>query len=433
MKDLKGILIASLSLLLLSASAFGAQIIAIQAGNILTINDAAIENGTIILEGGKIAALGQDVVVPADIRIIDASDKFVMPGLIDAQSRLFVIDSELDETRPIAPELSILDALDPFIKERQEVSAQGVTAIYVAPGSRGLIGGKGAVLKLNGSKDVKKMLLKADVAVKATIGISANNESSSLARLENYSSIRETLLQTKVYVHNKEKYARELAKYNKEKAEYENKDSTKPAEKKDKPKRPAKFKSNPTYETIAKVLAKEIPLHIEAHRVTEILNALRLADEFGFFLILDKCTEGYMIAEEIARSKAHVIIGPVSTSFADMPGLEYRNHDIRNAAILSRKGIRLALGVSGRDGASTKFITLAAALAVANGMDKDTALRAITLTPAEILGVADRIGSLEVGKDADIVILSDHPLDARAQVEMVLIDGVIVFERKNRQ
>ena len=140
-----------------------------------------------------------------------------------------------------------------------------------------------------------------------------------------------------------------------------------------------------------------------------------------------------MVAEEIARRKATVILGPVSTSFVDMPILEYRNHDIRNAAILSEKGIKLALGVSGRDGASSKFITLAAAMAVANGMDRDMALRAVTLTPAEILGVADRIGSLEVGKDADIVILSGHPLDSLSRVEMVLIEGKTVFERKDQQ
>jgi len=150
-------------------------------------------------------------------------------------------------------------------------------------------------------------------------------------------------------------------------------------------------------------------------------------------LILDKCTEGYLVAEEIARRKATVILGPVSTSFADMPILEYRNHDIRNAAILSEKGIKLALGVSGRDGASSKFIALAAAMAVANGMDRDLALRAVTLTPAEILGVADRIGSLQAGKDADIVILSGHSLDTLSRVEMVLIEGKTVFERKDQQ
>lgn len=434
MRGIKGIVVlASLFLPFLSADAFSAQQIAIKAGTILPISDAPIENGTILIKDGKITAIGQNVAVDADARVIDASGKFVMPGLIDAQSRLFVIDSELNESRSIAPELNILDGLDPFIKEASEVSAQGVTAVYISPGSRSLIGGSGAVLKLNGSKDVGKMLLKADIAVKAAIGVSSNNESSSLGRLAHYSSIREALLETKIYMHNKRKYARELAEYNKKKAEYETKKEAKPAEKIDKPKRPARFRHNPTREILAKVLSKEVPLQIEAHRVTDILNALRLADEFGFTLILDKCTEGYMVAEEIARRKAPVILGPVSTSFVDMPRLEYRHHDIRNAAILSEKGIKLALGVSGRDGASSKFIALAAAMAVANGMDKDMALRAVTLTPAEILGVADRIGSLEVGKDADIVILSGHPLDTFSQVEMVLIEGKTVFERKDQQ
>jgi len=434
MKNIKRIFVlASLFLPYLSAGAFGAQEIAIRAGTILPISNAPIENGTILIKDGKIAALGQNVAVGADARVIDASGKFVMPGLIDAQSRLFVIDSELNESSSVAPELNILDGLDPFVKEAPEVAAQGVTAIYISPGSRSLIGGSSAVLKLNGSKDIGKMLLKGDVAVKAAIGVSANNESSSLGRLANYSSIREALLETKLYIHNKEKYERELAEYNKKKAEYDKKKKANPAEKIDKPKRPARFGPNPTHEVLAKVLSKEIPLQIEAHRVTDILNALRLADEFGFKLILDKCTEGYLVAEEIARRKAPVILGPVSTSFADMPRLEYRHHDIRNAAILSEKGIKLALGVSGRDGASSKFIALAAAMAVANGMDRDMALRAVTLTPAEILGVADRIGSLEVGKDADIVILSGHPLDTLSQVEMVLIEGKTVFERKDQQ
>ena len=428
------VVIPSLLLLFIFTSTVGGQDIAIRGGNILTINDAPIENGVILIKDGKIEALGQDVMMPADVRTIDASGKFVMPGLIDAQSRLFVIESELNESRAIAPELSIIDAIDPFIKEYREVLAQGVTAIYVAPGSRSLVGGKGAVLKLNGSKTADKMVLKADVAVKAAIGVSPNNESSSLTRLEHYSSIREALLETKVYMQRKEKYDRELAEYKEKKAEYEKKDSEREAEKKEKPKRPAKFRPNPTYEILAKVIRNEIPLQIEAHRVSDILNALRLADEFGFSLILDKCTEGYMISDEIARRKVPVIVGPVSTSFVDMPRLEYRNHDMRNAGILSKRRVKLALGVAGRDGASSKFVLSAAAMAAANGMDTDAALRAITLTPAEIFGVADRIGNLEVGKDADIVILNPpdvraDPLDALTQVETVLIEGKIVFEK----
>ncbi|MHC4205384.1 MAG: amidohydrolase family protein [Planctomycetota bacterium] len=431
MKGIKGIFVlASLFLPLFSA---GAQEIAIKAGTILPISDAPMENGTILIKDGKIAALGQNIAVDADARVIDAGGKFVMPGMIDAQSRLFVIDSELNERRSIAPELSILDGLDPYIKEAPEVAAQGVTAVYITPGSRGLISGSSAVLRLNGSKDVGKMLLKDGIAVKAAIGVSSNNQSSSLGRLADYSSIRETLLETKIYMHNKEKHEREAAKYDKKMAEYKKKKEAKPTEKIDKPKRPARFRTNPTHEVLARVLSKEIPLQIEAHRVTDILNALRLADEFGFTLILDKCTEGYLVAKEIAKSKATVILGPVTTSLIDMPRLEYRNHDIRNAAILSEKGVKLALGVSGRDSASSKFVAMAAAIAVANGMDRGLALRAVTLTPAEILGVADRIGSLQVGKDADIVILSGHPLDSFSQVEMVLIEGKTVFERKDQQ
>jgi len=413
----------------------GAENIAIKAGNILPIKGSAIEHGTILIKDGKIEALGRDVVIPSDTRIIDAKDKFVMPGLIDAQSRLYVIESELNERGAISPELNILDALDPFIKEHQEVLAQGVTTIYVTPGSNSLLGGRGAVLKLNGSKTADKMVLKADVAIKGVIGISSNNQSSSLARLEHYASIREALIATQAYMQTKRKYEQALSEYKKKKAENgeQKKDYKQEKAKKEKPKRPAKPKQNPIYEILAKVLRKEIPLQIEAHRVDDILNALRLADEFDFTLILDKCTEGYMIADEIDRRKIPVIVGPVSTSFVDMPKLEYRNHDMRNAAILSKKGVKLALGVSGRDGGSSKFISLAAAMAVANGLDKDVALRAITLTPAEILGVASRIGSLESGKDADIIILSGHPLDTFIQVEMVLIEGETVYERKASQ
>ena len=414
----------------------GAENVAIQAGNILTISGDAVEHGVVLIEDGKIKAVGRDVNIPADARVIDANDKFVMPGFVDTQSRLYVIDSELNEAFAITPELNILDALDPFVKECREVLAQGVTAIYVAPGSGG-----GAVLKLSGGKTANDMALKVDAAVKLAIGRSPTNQSSSLMRLEQYSSIREALIETQAYIQQKRKYEQELAEYTKKKAEQEKQKqaSEKPEvsapgeEKKEKPKRPTKPKSNPTYEILAKVLRKEIPLQIEAHRVDDILNALRLADEFGFSLILDRCTEGYLIAGEIARRKVPVIIGPASTSFTGMPKLEYRNHDVRNAAILSKSGVKVALGVSGRDGASSKFIASAAAIATANGMDRDAALRAITLTPAEILGVANRIGSLEAGKDADIIILSGHPLDTSTKVEMVLIDGKTVYERKAAQ
>jgi imidazolonepropionase-like amidohydrolase len=350
-----------------------------------------------------------------------------MPGLIDIQSRLFVIDRELSESGRIVPELSILDAIDPYIKEHREVLAHGVTAVHIAPGSRGLIGGRSAVLKVNGGR-----ILKPNVVVKAAIGVSSGNVSSSLSRLEDYASIREALLAAKLYMRRKAKSQRAFVEYRQKKAEYDKLEDAKKDPKK-KPKRPSRFRESPSQEVLSAVLAKRIPLLVEAHRTTDIMNALRLADEFALSLILEKCTEGYLVAGEIAKRKVPVIVGPVSTSFVDMTRLEYRKHDLRNAGILAGNGVKVALGVAGRDGASSKFVTLAAAMAVANGMDESAALRAITLTPAEMLGVAGRIGSLEAGKDADVVILSGPPLETRSSVEMVLIDGRIVYERKASQ
>jgi hypothetical protein len=323
--------------------------------------------------------------------------------------------------------------LDPFGKGAEEVLAQGVTAVYVAPTGQGVFAGRGAVLKLNGGRTPAALVLKSDVAVRGSIGASPTQQSSSLDRLNDYANLRETLIETQAYIERQKRYERELAKFEKQEIESEAKkrDDRRPREDgRQKLKRPARPRPNASYEILQKVLRKEIPLQIEAHRVPDILNALRLADEFGVSLILDKCTEGYRIPGEIARRKVPVIVGPVSTSFVDMPRLEYRNHDPQNAAVLTGQGIQTAIGVSGRDGRSSKFIALAGAMACANGMDRDAALRAITLTPAQILGVADRIGSLEVGKDGDLLIMSGHPFDTDSRVERVLIEGRTVYERK---
>ncbi|MHC4400608.1 MAG: amidohydrolase family protein [Planctomycetota bacterium] len=431
-----------LLLLPLLGATTGAEEIAIRAGTILAVSTNPIENGIVLIQGGKIRSVGSDVVVPSGARVIDAKDKFVVPGLVDAQSRLYVTERDLRNPGKGAPELTIIDALDPFMEGYEEVLAQGVTAVYVAPSGQGVFAGRGAVLKLNGAKTPKDLVLKADVAVRGSIGVSSNNESSSLDRLDDYANLREMLIETQAYMQRQRQYKQELAKYEKEEAEQESKNDDKPPEekekekepseekKKEKPKRPTKPKPNPTHEILKKVLQKEIPLQIEAHRVPDILNALRLAGEFDFSLILDKCTEGYLTANEIARRKVPVILGPVSASFVDMPKLEYRNHSLRNAAALADSGVQTAIGVSGRDGLSSKFVALAGAMAAANGMDKHMALRAVTLTPAEILGVADRIGSLDVGKDADLVIMSGHPFDTASRVEMVLIEGKTVYERK---
>lgn len=411
--------------LAIAHSVFAATV-AIQAGRIIPISSPDIENGIVLIEDQKIKAVGTDVVVPNDARIINAKDKTIVPGLIDAQSRLFLLDTEL-APRSGAPELDVLDALDPFAEDHREVLAQGITTVCVVPISASTWTCRTALLRLNGTGSVPKMLLKADATVKAGLGLSRSSQSSSLERLGQYASLREAFIAAQSYLKRWEKYEHALAEYNKEKAKGKAKEgppSKKPL------KRPNEPSKHPTHEIMVKILRKEIPLQIEAHRVDDIRHALRLAEEFDLSLILDKCTEGHRLAREIAQAKVPVIVGPALVSMASTRALEYQHHDPANAAHLAGQGIQLALGTCARTGLDSKFLAAAAALAVAQGMDRGMALRAITLTPAQILGVADRIGSLDEGKDADLVICSGHPLDSFTEVEKVLIQGKVVYERK---
>ena len=421
--------ILSLVVVIAMTHCAAAASLAIQAGRIIPVSGPDIENGVILIEDQKIKALGTDVVIPDDARIIDASDKTVMPGLIDAQSRLFLMDSELNQ-RSGAPELDVLDALDPFDEAYKEVLAQGVTTVCVVPDSSAMWACRTALLRLNGTGSVTKMCLKSGVTVKACLGVSRYNQSSSLERLDQYASMREAFIAAQRYLKQWEKYEHALAQYNKDKAKAKQKDTS---ESKTPLKRPDEPSKSPTHEILFQILRKEIPLQIEVHSVDDIRHALRLAEEFEFSVILDQCTEGYRMAKEIARHKVPVIVGPASVSRIELPALAYQNHDPVNAARLAQAGIQLALGTCAPTGLDSKFLASAAAMAVAQGLDRDAALRAITLTPAQILGVADRIGSLDVGKDADLVICSGDPLDSFTQIEQVLIQGKVVYERKATQ
>ncbi|MCF7974496.1 MAG: amidohydrolase family protein [Phycisphaerae bacterium] len=400
----------------------------IQAGRIIPVSGPDIEDGVILIEDQKIKALGTDVVIPDDARIIDAKTKTVMPGLIDAQSRLFLLDSELNQTSG-APELDVLDALNPFDEAYREVLAQGVTTVCVVPDSSAMWVCRTALLRLNGAGSVAEMCLKSGVTVKATLGMSSRStQSSSLERLDQYASMREAFIGAQRYLKQYEKYEHALAQYNKDKAKQKaESDSKAPL------KRPEEPSKSPTHEILFQILRKEIPLQIEVHCVDDIRHALRLAHEFEFSVILDQCTEGYRMARELAGHKVPVIVGPVSVSRMTMPALAYDHHDPVNAARLSQAGIQLAIGTCAPTGLDSKFLGSAAAMAAAQGMDRDAALRAITLTPAQILGVADRIGSLDVGKDADLVICSGDPFDSFTRIEQVLIQGKVVYERKAAQ
>ena len=434
----------------------GGKSLAIQGGTVLTMVGEPIAEGTVVVTDGKITSVGADVEVPEGATVIDATGKTVMPGLIDALSRLYIHPGELNDAG-MAPQHQVLDGLDLFQKTAPQVLRHGVTTVHVAPGSRSLISGQSAVVKVSAVPGSLVTVSEA-ATVRGQIGIPSGDNTSSLANLGNYTSLREALLGARGYILKWEKYDRELAAYDrktgkdKEDEDGEKKDNGDEGddgEKKDdgdkadeqeppakpppkpgeKPKRPAKPSKDPSNEALANVLKGELPLLIEAHRVVDILNALRLKDEFEIRLILLGCSEGHKIAGEIARRGVPVIVAPVSLSYVMPSKVKHGEQSLSNAAALAAAGIDVALAVGGMDALHTKFVRASAAVAAANGLSRDAALRGVTSTAAELLGIADRVGSIAEGKDADLIIIAGDPLDVRAPVETVIVDGEVVFER----
>lgn len=407
-------------------------VLAIEGGRIITMAGEPIEGGAVLVSEGKIRAVGQTVEIPAGARRIDARGKTVIPGLVDAFSRLYVYPQELMEGTQIAPELRITDGVDPYDEDGAEVLQHGVTSVHAVPGSRSLLGGLSGVLKV--APEPGPLTVVSDgVAVRGQIGVPAGNSTSSLHKLATYASIREALLATRDYLWTWRKYERDLAQYEK-RTEGNGKDGNGEGRKEQKPKgekpdRPRKPSTDPGSEVLARVLREEVPLQIEAHRVADILNALRLKDEFDIELILLGCSEGHKIPGEIAKREVPVIVAPVSLSFVPPSRLKYGEHSRANAAVLADAGVEIALGVGGSKGLHSKFVRACAAVAAANGLGRDLALRAVTANAAEILGASDRIGTLAEGKDADIAIIGGEPLDIRSKVEMVIVDGAVAFER----
>lgn len=411
--------------------------VALIGATIMPVSCAPIKNGTVLLQAGKIKAVGANVAVPANARRIDVRGKVIIPGLIDAESSLFLSAEELNTAG--AADRDVLDGVDLFDDASAKVLARGVTTVYLSPGRRGSITGVGAVVKLRATDAIATdpkpgyaRVLKSRSALKATLGLSTNNRSSSLERLASYEALRSTFKGAQQYADSFARYDRALKRYELE--------LKLPAEPVDDgsgddpfggggqapagPQKPTKPRPVPSQEILVKALKREIPVRIEAHRADDIMNALRLADEFGFKLILERATDGQMVAAEIARRKVPVIWGPALMNGA--PQLDSVDHSARSAGSLARAGVRLAIVTDGVTGLSSRFVLENAGAAAGYGLSVGDALRAVTLGAAEILGVGDRVGSLEIGKDADLVVLSAGPWDPRSRVEQVWIDGEAV-------
>lgn len=381
--------------------------IALTGGRILTANGPEIAEGVILIDGGKIVAIGRDVLAPEDARVIDAQGKVITPGLIDAHTHLGIDEQGVgiagddgnESVEPVTPHLRAIDAINPEDIAFDDARQAGVTASEVKPGSGNVIGGQCVVIKHAGLI-VDQMALRTPSAIKAAMGENPKNtyrpqKKSPSTRMATAALFREAFSRGQSYLERR-------------RAELE---AGHP------------FDRDLRLEAIGLVLEKKIPMRIHAHRADDILTALRLRDEFGFEMSIEHCTEGHKIPEELARRGIPAVVGP---SMSGRYKVELRDKTFTTPAVLAAAGVKVAITTDHPVVPIHQLIT-AVILAVKNGLPADLGLRAITLHAAEILGVADRIGSLEAGKDADLVLWSGDPFDLRSRVELTMIDGRVVY------
>ncbi|HKW10667.1 MAG TPA: amidohydrolase family protein [Gemmatimonadaceae bacterium] len=401
--------------------------VALRGATVLTMRGPALRNATVLIRGGKIAAVGTNLTIPSDATVVDATGKYVMPGLIDAMTYFGIDAQDLAESSdPITPELRIIDAYDPtgagFVSgggplRSGELLTGGVTAQYVGPGDATIVSGQGAVVKTAG-KSLADITVKEPAAMDMSVGAGPTKTFRAKNRSPNthpavMSLLRQSLIKA-------QEYDRTWQTYN-------NSHTGAP------PKR------DPGMDALVRVLHRQMPARVQANTVTDIRGAMHLAEEFGFDLVINGGAQAYQMKEELAAKKIPVVLGPISHPFIsgdEIPDLkEYPAPDERNAAWLRQAGVSVAIasyshGLGGLAQPITgKWLLIDAALAQGYGLSEDEILRALTLYPAQILGVADRLGSLEAGKDADVIILDGPPLSIKTWVESVYVGGELVYQR----
>ena len=334
------------------------------------------------------------------------------PGFIDAHCHIgmfedgmgFEGDDGNEYSNPVTPELRAIDAINPFDRCFEEACRGGVTSVVTGPGSANVIGGQFVAMKTAGSR-VEDMIIREPIAMKAAFGENPKrvytDSKTFYTRMTVASTLRKTLLDTL-------EYDRKLtaAKNNAEK----------------KPDYDFKLAS------MLPVIRRELPLKIHAHRADDILTAIRIAKEFNIRITLDHFTEGYLIIdrikEDLKQLDAGIIIGPL---LSDRSKIELRNLSMTAPRILYENGIKFAM-MTDHPVIPEQYLPVCAALAVREALPERAALESITMNAAEIVGIADRVGSLEVGKDADIAVFCGDPLDARTKCVMTIVNGKTVHD-----
>ncbi|WP_019147092.1 amidohydrolase [Timonella senegalensis] len=390
------------------------SVIAITGGRVVPVTSEPIEGGVVLIEGGKITAVGAagDVTVPEGAEIIDATGKWVTPGVVEAHGHIGIDeeangpagDDTNEMTQPTTPGVRALDAINIDDEGFRDALAGGVTAAVIKPGSGNVIGGRTCAIKTWGGRTIDEQVIKAEVSVKAALGenpkrVYGGKDKMPSTRLGVAYVMRTAFVKAQNYA------AKRAA-----------------AEEKGEP-----FERDLELETLAAVLDGTLVWDQHTHRHDDIATAIRLSEEFGYKLVVNHGTEGGKLRDVLVEKDIPVIYGPILTSRSKV---ELRDRGINNFVEMANAGVKLAI-TTDHPVVPIDRLVLQGILCVREGAEHQTVLEALTINPAEMLGLDDRIGSLEVGKDADVVVWSGDLLESQERAEKVLIDGKLVYSWDN--
>ena len=377
---------------------------------------ARYDKGYVTCDGGKIVAIGSMEDCPKagkDDQEIDAAGMVLMPGLVDAHCHIGMVEDAMgfegddvnEMADPVTPHLRAIDGINQYDRAFEEARQFGVTTVVTGPGSSNVIGGQFTAIKTWG-RTVDEMIVKDPCAMKIAFGenpktVYNEKHQAPTTRMTTAAILREQLFKAREYLEAKEEYERDREEN--EKPEFDMK-----------------------LEALLPVIRRELVVKAHAHRADDIVTAIRIAREFNLDLTLDHCTEGWLIPDVLKECGCDVIVGPLLT---DRSKIELKNQSLRTPAILADSGVRVSI-MTDHPCVPVQHLMLCAALTVREGMDSEEALKAITINAASACRIDDRVGSLEVGKDADMVLYTGHPFDYMTRVYMTIINGKIAYTQE---
>jgi imidazolonepropionase-like amidohydrolase len=366
--------------------------------------------GAVVVEDGRISALGPDESAPDGAEVVDAQGRWLLPGLIDAHVHLGVWEEgegwagqDTNEmTDPVMAAARALDGINPREQGFDDALAGGITSVNINPGSGNPIGGLTVAVKTYG-RYVDEMVMRSPSGLKAALGenpkrVYGDQKKTPSTRLGVALVLRKAFTEARNYMTKAER-------------------SEEPAE------------GHLVNQALVQVLNREIPWRQHCHRADDIATAIRIAEEFGYQLVLDHGTESYLLADLVAEKGVPVLYGPLIVSRSKV---EVRQRTPAAPGILDRAGVKVSI-ITDHPVVPIEHLITSVALAVKEGMDRDAAFRAVTINPAEVMGVADRVGSLAVGKDADVVLWSGDPLELASRALRVWVGGREVYTYDEEQ